>query len=220
MQEKYSIICKPEMSTLNNRTGLISGCRHSRKLLLKTALMRRHAPRATPSMNCFLFYVYRREPGEREKLKTWGTMGRRKNGREALPSSHRLPALSIFRLLLFLLEYPAGAFAEERAVAWWHRWWVFCKKHNTLSSKTYSWNTYQSIFYSRSTVKHSYSRWSTPRYTLFFICHFFVMFFHTGESLFTFSCFIHSRLSFIWSSYDNNVFESWKSTAIYLNIKP
>jgi len=36
--EKYFIICKPEMSTLNNRNELISGCRHSRKFLLKTVI--------------------------------------------------------------------------------------------------------------------------------------------------------------------------------------
>ena len=34
--EKYFIICKPEMSTLNNRNELISNCRHSKKFLLKT----------------------------------------------------------------------------------------------------------------------------------------------------------------------------------------
>ena len=34
--EKYFIICKPEMSTPNNRSELISTCRHSRKFLLKT----------------------------------------------------------------------------------------------------------------------------------------------------------------------------------------
>ena len=33
--EKYFIICKPEMSTLNNRSELISNCRHSKKFLLK-----------------------------------------------------------------------------------------------------------------------------------------------------------------------------------------
>ena len=33
--KKYFITCKPEMSTLNNRSGLISNCRHSKKFLLK-----------------------------------------------------------------------------------------------------------------------------------------------------------------------------------------
>jgi len=37
--KKYFIICKPEMSTLNKRNELISSCRHSRKFLLKTALI-------------------------------------------------------------------------------------------------------------------------------------------------------------------------------------
>ena len=36
--EKYFIICRPEMSTLNNRSELISTCRHSKKFLLKTVL--------------------------------------------------------------------------------------------------------------------------------------------------------------------------------------
>ena len=35
---KYFIICKPEMSTLNNRSELTSICRHSKKFLLKTVL--------------------------------------------------------------------------------------------------------------------------------------------------------------------------------------
>ena len=33
--EKYFIMCKPEMSSLNNRSELISNCRHSKKFLLK-----------------------------------------------------------------------------------------------------------------------------------------------------------------------------------------
>jgi len=37
--EKYFIICKPEMSTLNNRNELVSCCRHSRKFFLKTVLV-------------------------------------------------------------------------------------------------------------------------------------------------------------------------------------
>ena len=36
--EKYFIICKPEMSILNNRNELLSGCRHSKKFLLNTVL--------------------------------------------------------------------------------------------------------------------------------------------------------------------------------------
>ena len=36
--EKYFIICKPEMSTLNNRNELTSCCRHSRKFLLKNVI--------------------------------------------------------------------------------------------------------------------------------------------------------------------------------------
>lgn len=37
--EKYFIICKLDMSTLNNRNELISGCRHYKKFLLNTALI-------------------------------------------------------------------------------------------------------------------------------------------------------------------------------------
>ena len=46
------------MSTLNNRTGLISGCRHSRKLLLKTALMTCHAPHATHHAPRLVYIVF------------------------------------------------------------------------------------------------------------------------------------------------------------------
>lgn len=35
--EKYFIICKPQMSTLNRRNELTSLCRHSKKFLLNTA---------------------------------------------------------------------------------------------------------------------------------------------------------------------------------------
>ena len=54
--------------------------------------------------------------GERETESERGTMGRGK--REARPRSRFFPlsivprALSIFSLLLFLLGYPAGVFAE------------------------------------------------------------------------------------------------------------
>ena len=36
--EKYFILCKPEMSSLNSRNELISCCRHSRKFLLKNVI--------------------------------------------------------------------------------------------------------------------------------------------------------------------------------------
>ena len=69
------IICKPVMSTLDNRNELISGCRHSKKFLLNTVLTwlvlvanltcckhhlctTRHAPTprtyATPVIYCFI----------------------------------------------------------------------------------------------------------------------------------------------------------------------
>ena len=35
--EKYFIICKPEMSTLNHRNEMTSTCRHSKKFLLSSA---------------------------------------------------------------------------------------------------------------------------------------------------------------------------------------
>ena len=34
LKEKYFIICKPEMATLNNRNELATGCRHKAKYLL------------------------------------------------------------------------------------------------------------------------------------------------------------------------------------------
>ena len=37
LYEKYYIICKPELATLNKRNELISTCRHSSKHLLKNA---------------------------------------------------------------------------------------------------------------------------------------------------------------------------------------
>jgi len=37
--EKYFIICKSEMSSLNKRSELVSNCRHSKKILLKTVLV-------------------------------------------------------------------------------------------------------------------------------------------------------------------------------------
>ena len=36
--EKYFILCKPEMSSLNNRNELVSCCRHSRKFLLRNVI--------------------------------------------------------------------------------------------------------------------------------------------------------------------------------------
>ena len=66
------IICKPVMSTLDNRNELISGCRHSKKFLLNTVLtwlvlvanltcckhrsLKYDAPRpyATPGIYCFV----------------------------------------------------------------------------------------------------------------------------------------------------------------------
>ena len=36
--EKYFILCKPEMSSLNNRNEPISCCRHSRKFLLRNVI--------------------------------------------------------------------------------------------------------------------------------------------------------------------------------------
>jgi hypothetical protein len=32
--EKYFIICKPKMATLNKRNELVSACRHNKKILL------------------------------------------------------------------------------------------------------------------------------------------------------------------------------------------
>ena len=56
-----------------------------------------------------------REAGEKEKESAQGTMGKgKKEERRLFPLPIVLRALGIFRLLLFLLGYPAGASAEER----------------------------------------------------------------------------------------------------------
>ena len=69
--EKFLIICKPEMSTLNHRNELILTCRHSKKFLLKTVIAWLYFVYKTvsvvPSTNgisiyqakehCYLFYM-------------------------------------------------------------------------------------------------------------------------------------------------------------------
>ena len=37
--EKYYIICRPNMATLNNRNELVSSCRHAKKFLLNTVIL-------------------------------------------------------------------------------------------------------------------------------------------------------------------------------------
>ena len=73
------------------------------------------------------------------------------------------------------------------------------KKHYTLSSKTYS-RPLISLFSPLVQLLSTVIVDEVPSATSFFyvsdVCHFFVMYFHIGESLFTFSCLIHSRLSF------------------------
>ena len=58
--EKYFIICKPEMSTLNNRNELTSCCRHSRKFLLKNVItylaIRSRLTRHAPHLVCIVLY--------------------------------------------------------------------------------------------------------------------------------------------------------------------
>ena len=43
--EKFYILCKPEMATLNTRAGMISTCRHRRKHLLTTHDQKQHKDR-------------------------------------------------------------------------------------------------------------------------------------------------------------------------------
>ena len=38
LREKYFILCRPEVSSLNNRNELVSCCRHSRKFLLRNVI--------------------------------------------------------------------------------------------------------------------------------------------------------------------------------------
>ena len=62
--------------------------------------------------------LYRREDWRERNRMRAGDYGKGKERRKAplphFPSSHRPPRASIFSLLLFLLGYPAEAFAEER----------------------------------------------------------------------------------------------------------
>ena len=37
--EKYYIICRPNMATLNNRNELVSSCRHAKKFLLNNVII-------------------------------------------------------------------------------------------------------------------------------------------------------------------------------------
>ena len=60
--EKYFLICKSEISTLNNRNELTSSCKHCRKFLLNTTIISiqtqlayRHVPRR---MQCLTFSIY------------------------------------------------------------------------------------------------------------------------------------------------------------------
>ena len=57
--EKYFIICKPEMSTLNNRSELISTCRHSKKFLLNTVLAQISQSSPSTSRHQVLFCVFK-----------------------------------------------------------------------------------------------------------------------------------------------------------------
>ena len=57
--------------------------------------------------------LYRRDAGEKEKESARGTMGRGKEKARFFPLPIFPRALSIFRKLLFLLGYSAGASAEK-----------------------------------------------------------------------------------------------------------
>ena len=94
------LVCNPFQSTLRLNAFEISNTLTSSKTAHSLS------PPAEASL-------YRREAGERKKESARGTMGRGIRKSEVFPFSHR-PPLSIFRLLLFLLGYPAGASAEKR----------------------------------------------------------------------------------------------------------
>ena len=59
----------------------------------------------------------RSEAGEREKRKCARDYGKGKRGARLFPPPIVAWSLSIFRLLLYLLGYPAEVFAEERVTA-------------------------------------------------------------------------------------------------------
>ena len=37
--EKYYIICRPDLATLNNRNELVTSCRHAKKFLLNSVII-------------------------------------------------------------------------------------------------------------------------------------------------------------------------------------
>jgi len=63
--EIFFILCRPEMSTLNSRNELVSGCRHAKKFLLKNVLFQlvmtipRDTSRNELSSYCVLFCIFK-----------------------------------------------------------------------------------------------------------------------------------------------------------------
>ena len=51
--ETFFILRRPEMSTLNSRNELVSGCRHARKFLLKNVLF------VSDDSYCVLFSIFK-----------------------------------------------------------------------------------------------------------------------------------------------------------------
>ena len=75
-----------------------------------------------------------REAGEKEKRKHARDDGKGK--KESLFPFPSFSALSIFRLLLFSLGYPARASTAERVV-WW-LFWNGCEKKNSQQYSIYN----------------------------------------------------------------------------------
>ena len=128
------------MSTLNNRTGLISGGRHSRKLLLKTALMTRCAPHATrhaPHLVCIVFFFIC-IAGNLGRGKNW-KRGGRWEGERVEEKLFPLPIVSrafYFSITAIFIGTPSGSLCRGERKK--ERKQLLRKKHDTLRSKTYS----------------------------------------------------------------------------------
>ena len=86
---------------------------------------------ANIDFDCVVSLLHRgREAGEKEKRKHARDDG--KGNKESLFPFPSFPALSIFRLFLFSLGYPARASTAKR-VMWW-LFWNGCETKNSLQS--------------------------------------------------------------------------------------
>lgn len=91
------------------------------------------SPKRWQISTSIVWYLSSTEGGRQERRKkesTLGTMG--KGMKKAFSPNPSFPALSIFRLFLFSLGYPARASTAKR-VMWW-LFWNGCETKNSLQS--------------------------------------------------------------------------------------